>query len=213
MAESASHSGLTLALSTKLEEDFVAPLTAIRGALEILRDYPDLEDTKRLRFVSTALRSCNRLERAVDELADSVYTAGQGAGEAEEAPVPPIPAGGSNRIRIHEDLDIFEIDFSDFTFSSAAVVNRMFDEIDEAVESTGKKWYFLVNNKNCRIWPEAWVAYAHRSKKVSVNEAHATVRYAQADPAENTGAAGGDPDQYASRDAALRAIRDMQAQR
>ena len=28
----------TLALSTKVEEDFVSPLTSLRGALEILRD-------------------------------------------------------------------------------------------------------------------------------------------------------------------------------
>ena len=35
------------ALSTILEEDFIAPLTAVRGALEILRDRPDLEPSFR----------------------------------------------------------------------------------------------------------------------------------------------------------------------
>jgi hypothetical protein len=36
----------TLTLSTKVEEEFVSPLTAIRGALEILRDFPALEQVQ-----------------------------------------------------------------------------------------------------------------------------------------------------------------------
>lgn len=216
MPDSAAHPQTTLALSTKLEEDFVAPLTAIRGALEILRDYPDLEDAKRLRFVSTALRSCSRLERAVDELADSVYTAGQGSKDAQLAsPQTSRAETSGSRIHIHDDLDIFEIDFSDFTFSSAVVVNQLFDEIDEAVERSGKKWYFLVNNRGTSIWPEAWVAYAHRSKKVSVNEAHATVRYAEPEEGasdKSTQAAGTrQGDQYESREEALQAIAEMKS--
>ena len=58
----------TVALNTKVEADFVGPLTAVRGALEILRDYPDLGEVERGRFVSTALRSCQQLERAVHDL-------------------------------------------------------------------------------------------------------------------------------------------------
>ena len=62
----------TLALSTKVEEDFVAPLTAVRGSLEILRDFSDLGADERLRFIETALGGCARLEKGIGELARTV---------------------------------------------------------------------------------------------------------------------------------------------
>ena len=59
MSEDRSKPQTTLALSTKVEEDFVAPLTSLRGSLEILRDIPDLSEEERRRFLETALRGCN----------------------------------------------------------------------------------------------------------------------------------------------------------
>ena len=69
----------TLAPSTEVEEDFVAPLTAVRGALEILRDVPALGEDERLRFVGTVLRGCARPDNGVEALAQTVYAAGQQA--------------------------------------------------------------------------------------------------------------------------------------
>ena len=52
MAEGAAAADATSteALGTKLEQDFVAPLTAVRGALELLRDFPDMSELERERF-------------------------------------------------------------------------------------------------------------------------------------------------------------------
>ena len=58
MAEERPSPSPTLALSTAVEEDFVSPLTSLRGALEILRDYPDLAEVERSQFVSLALEGC-----------------------------------------------------------------------------------------------------------------------------------------------------------
>ena len=39
--------------------------------------------------------------------------------------------------------------------------------IDAAIEQTGRQWHIAVNFRNCKIWPEAWVAYDRRGKRVN----------------------------------------------
>jgi len=193
----------TTTLSTKLEENFVSPLTAVRGSLEILRDFPDLEARERRRFVESALQECARLERGVQELAAAVYAAAraQVAGPEQSASV----AAGANtdRLRIDEAAGVVEIDFSDFEFSKSSIVNAFFDVIECLVRPTGRRWYFMTNFRDCRVWPEAWVAFAHRGRKVAVNLALGTVRYAEGGP--------GDPGIFPSREAALAEIGRMKA--
>ena len=76
MTQEAPHANLTLALNTTLEQEFVSPLTSIRGALEILRDFPDLPGEQRERFLANALEDCTRLELGIEQLASTVYAAG-----------------------------------------------------------------------------------------------------------------------------------------
>ena len=204
----------TLALNTKVEEDFIAPLTALRGSLEILRDFPELAPDERLRFLDTALRGCTRLEQAVKELGEAVYAAGHKAHTATEEDVTPEAYKSyAERIKVLTDSDMIEIDFSDFVFSSSRIVNQFYDVLDELVEASGRKWYFIVNYRNCRVWPEAWVAFAHRGKKVNVNYSLGTVRYVEQ---ETTDGSKGrresdrlDPDMFNSRDEALARIQEM----
>ncbi len=202
MPEVRSDAHSTLALSTKVEEDFVAPLTAVRGALEILRDVDELSEEDRQRFVATALRSCARLEKSVAELADTVYAAGQQALPDGAAPVSPERQAYAGRIQVLEDLDTIEVDFSDFVFSNSAIVNDFHDVIDETVEESGRNWFFLVNYRGCSIWPEAWVAFAHRGKKINVSYSLGTVRYSDGDDRD-------DPEIAPSREAALAQIEQM----
>ncbi len=211
MAQERSDHVLTLALSTKLEEDFVSPLTAARGALEILRDYPDLEDQERQHFIATALRGCQQLEQAIGELADTVYAAGHCAPESPSASTDDTgtPNPYVDRITTHEDTAIMEVDFSELVFSNAQVVNDVHDAIEAAVQASGRKWFFLINYNQVSIWPEAWVAFAHRGKRIAVNFSMGTVRYSEgagADSAANR-------DLYASRAAALAKIDEMKAAR
>ena len=207
---------MSLALSTKLEEDFVSPLTAIRGSLEILRDFPDLAVSERERFIEMALGSCARLQKGVEQLSQAVYGAGQ---QAQALPVkePPKEADRSHESRIHflDDAEVIELDLSDLVFSSSTLVNEFYDTVERLVVASGRDWYFLVNYSDCSIWPEAWVAFAHRGKKINVGFSRGTVRYAVNQDSESEGRNGArsdfDPDLLPSREAALAKIEEMKA--
>ena len=215
MSEDRSSQPSTLALSTKVEEEFVTPLTAMRGSLEILRDFPDLSDEERRNFIEAALGACARLERGVEELAATVYSAGQQAQQKAPSTLSPEEQQKyASRIHVLGDINTIEIDFSDFEFSSSEIVNEFYDVIDQTVEVTGHQWYFLANYRDCRVWPEAWVAFAHRGKKVNVTYSLGTVRYIEEDSSEGESAFRKesdrlDPDMFDSRDAALARIEQM----
>lgn len=205
----------TLALSTKVEEDFVSPLTSLRGALEILRDFPDLAQDEREQFLETALRGCARLEQSVEDLAKTVYAAGQQAEQSLSAkPSLDYDQAYAGRVHVQDEMHIIEIDFSDFEFSSAKIVNEFYDVIEHIIDETHRDWYFVVNFRDCSIWPEAWVAFAHRGKRISVSHSLGTVRYASREDAE-----GGDQTDvrsdsndisiFESREAAFAKIEEM----
>ncbi len=206
----------TLALSTKVEEDFVSPLTAVRGSLEILRDFPNLDQAERQRFLEAALQSCSRLEKGVEALSKAVYEAGLkslGAGAAEPETAPEEKSDNLRRIRLLDDLGVVEIDLEGYIFRNSDMVNEFYDQIERLVVASGRDWYFLINFANCSIWPEAWVAFAHRGKKINVVYSLGTVRYA-ADDDDQGETAGGDldPNFHGSREAALARIEAMKAE-
>ncbi len=163
-------------LSTILEEDFIAPLAAARSALEVLRDGPELSSADRTRFVEQALRACAELERGVAHLTQTVY--GEAAAVAEA--VPDVARRFDARIRFLNELGVLDLDFSDYVFEDSAVVNAFYDAIEQRVAATGRQWHVLVNFRDCRVWPEAWIAFAHRGKKAMQTYAIDTVRYAAA---------------------------------
>jgi len=226
MLEGQQASISTLALSTKVEEDFVSPLTAVRGALEILRDFPDLAVAERHQFVETALRGCAKLENGVKQLAETVYDAGQpstsstspsmASNEVSAPSAPANPTALGDRIRFLDDLGTVEINLANLRFRDSAEVNAFYDLVDARVERTRHKWFFIVDYTGCAIWPEAWVAFAHRAKKVNANYSNGTARFRstgttngidtdRADPA------GPEPEYFTSRDAALARIHELQS--
>ena len=219
MNEDRSSADTTLALSTKVEEDFISPLTSIRGSLEILRDFPNLALAERQRFVETALRGCARLEEGVSDLAKSVYAASERAKQPESETATQEPgADYTSRIEVLEDRGVIEVDFSDFVFNSTERVNAFYDAIDRTVQASGRSWYFVINYHNCSIWPEAWVAFAHRGKRLKVGISLGTVRYEEQDPCDATrselpGASSQDSDLFSSREAALARIEEMKQSR
>ncbi len=206
MSEDPASEYSTLALNTKVEESFVTPLTAIRGALEILRDFPDLQPAQRKQFIDTALMECARLARGVDELAETVYAAGE-RGMSQDAPEPTSAEEQefAKRVIVLNDLKIIDIDFSDYEFCNSDMVNDFYDYIDRTAERLGEDYYFAVNFRACRIWPEAWVAFAHRSKKVRITYALGTVRYVDGGDASKANTPS-DPDIAPSREAAFKII-------
>ena len=205
----------TLALSTKVEEDFVSPLTSLRGALEILRDVPDLSADQRERFLTTALGDCARLEKSVEGLAKTVYAAGQQAQPSSSAGLTPDQYRAyADRVDVLDEIDTIEIDFGDFEFTNSKIVNEFYDVIEWIIDQTGRDWYFVVNVKDYSVWPEAWVAFAHRGKRVNVTYALGTVRYACSENAEDdrhadTRSDSSDPNLFHSREAAFAKIEEM----
>ena len=200
----------TLALSTKVEEDFVSPLTSLRGALEILRDFPELSEDDRDRFLKTALTGCSKLEQSVDDLAKAVYAAGQlGDLSPSSGLTPDQYRVYADRVEVLENHEIIELDFSDFEFSNSRVVNEFYDVIEWIIDQTGRNWYFLVNFKDCSVWPEAWVAFAHRGKRINVTHALGTVRYAVRSDNESDDDVSSASDLFPSREAAIAKIEEM----
>ncbi len=150
-----------------------------------------------------ALRACARLAHGIDALAATVYP-------DAEAPRPtrdPTERAFDARIAFLAELQVLDLDFSDYVFETAAMVDAFYDVIDARVEASGRKWHVIVNFRNCQVWPEAWVAFAHRGKKVNLNYALSSARYA-ADPKSGQAVehAAGD-DLLPTRDAALQAIK------
>ena len=207
MTHEAPDADLTLALNTTLEREFVSPLTSIRGALEIIRDFDDLSPQQRSRFLDNALADCERLEQGIEQLAATVYAAGdRGRADQPDTDGPQADSEYARRIHFNRELQIVEVDFSEFEFSSSQIVNDFYDLLDRMIEHSGERWYVVVNYHKCSIWPEAWVAFAHRGKKVNVSYSLGTVRYVDASKTDDAAFLPADPELYHSRDAALAAI-------
>ena len=191
----------TLALPTKVEEGFISPLTTIRGTLEILRDYPDLDPQKLQNFVNVALRQCAVLEKSIDELASAVYAAGErdlkdGPGAQSEVQE---PSEIDSRLLLRPDERVLELDLSDLTFSDSQSVNVFFDAVTHIVRQTEQQWYLILDVTGLSVWPEAWVAFAHRSKKLSTVHGLATIRVDENAEKDDTDGVNGDlPDKQAA---------------
>ena len=77
-----------------------------------------------------------------------------------------------------EDEDIMEIDLTNITLEHSRDVTDLYDVLDALVEETGRKWYFLINYENTKIFSPAWVEYAARGKKLNEAASLGSVRFA-----------------------------------
>lgn len=119
------------------------------------------------------------------------------------------------RVRFDDSHAIMEVDFSEFDFDTSAKVNAFYDRIEERIADTGEEqWFFLVNLRDMRIDPSAWLAYSRRGR--ALNHAHSmgSVRYDGSDVtreqilrAANTDAF--DPNLFATREEAIERISAM----
>ena len=123
-----------------------------------------------------------------------------------------------DRITFHHDDQTMEVDFSDLDFDSAQQVNAFYDLVDEKMAATGQdKWYFLVNYKNCRLSPGAWIPFSNRGKKVNIASSLGSVRYAVSDETgksilRQSEKEDFDPNLFSSRQAAVDHITEMRQQ-
>lgn len=123
-----------------------------------------------------------------------------------------------DRIVFHHAAQIMEVDFSDILFDSAQQVNAFYDLVDEKIAATGQaKWYFLVNYKNCRLSPGAWIPFSNRGKKVNIAASLGSVRFAVSDETgknilRQSEKEDFDPNLFSSRQAAVDHIAEMRQQ-
>ncbi len=83
----------------------------------------------------------------------------------------------ARRLAFFPEDEIMEVDFHDFTFHHTRDVNDFYDYLEQRIEQSGRRWYFLVNYNNCHINPEAWVAFAKRGKELNMGGSLGSVRY------------------------------------
>jgi branched-chain amino acid transport system ATP-binding protein len=81
-----------------------------------------------------------------------------------------------DRIIFHDAIETLEVDFTDLTFDTPAVVDAFFDEQDRRIVATGRRWYVLVNYQGCTIAPGAWDRFTERGRNINVAHSLGTVR-------------------------------------
>ena len=120
-----------------------------------------------------------------------------------------------DRISFDPDNMIMEADFSNLTFETDAEANAFYDQIEDLIHATGTdKWFFLVNYRNCRFMPEAWLAHSLRGKRLNLTHSLGSVRY---DASEETKAEikrranteNFDPNLFDNREAAVERIDEL----
>lgn len=83
----------------------------------------------------------------------------------------------ARRLVFRPETEVMEVDFSNVTFRHSGDVDAFYDHIEAEALATGRKWYFLVNYENCRIFPEAWVSFATRGKALNLACSLGSVRF------------------------------------
>lgn len=88
------------------------------------------------------------------------------------------------RIVFHDDLQVMEVDFTDYRFNTSKDVNEFYDRLEERIAESGENlWFFLVNYSSTRIDPSAWFAFSQRGKTLNLAHSQGSVRL---DPSEET---------------------------
>ena len=127
------------------------------------------------------------------------------------------PGTFAARISFLPDQDIMEVDFSNITFAHSRDVDDCYDEIEVRLGETGRKWYFLVNYENTKIFSEAWIRYGARGKALNEEWSLGSVRYAPGSETETdirlrAESRGFRPNIRNTRDEALMRIDEMKAE-
>ncbi len=123
------------------------------------------------------------------------------------------------RIQFHHDIEVLEVDFTDYSFETTKDVNEFYDRLEERIADTGEEfWYFLVNYHNTRIDPNAWFAFSQRGKTLNLAHSQGSVRL---DPSDETRAQierqketeAFDANLFANRDDALARLKTLPTKR
>ncbi len=122
-----------------------------------------------------------------------------------------------DRLHFFETDQVMEVDFSDLTFDTSAMVDEIYDSIESEIENRGgNKWFFLVNYRNTRIFELAWIRFAQRGKRINLASSLGSVRYAVREELGQSIESSAkrenfDPNLFVSREDALAEIEKMKS--
>ena len=124
----------------------------------------------------------------------------------------------SDRLRFHEGIEVMEVDFSNLHFTTVEEVDAFYDEVDQRLAATGKRWYFLVNYIDCVIDDPVWNRFAERGKQANIRSSLDTVRVGATEQTRETILERSHRENfrsniYADRDAALLALGERRKRR
>lgn len=129
----------------------------------------------------------------------------------------PIESSIGDRITFLDDLEIMDVDFSNYIFSDIAKVKEFYDALANKIADTGKdNWYFLVNYDGTKIFPEAWYQWAICSRRLNSAHSLGTVRFnpdeaAKKEIVKRADTDESDPNLVSTREQALARIAQMRA--
>lgn len=127
------------------------------------------------------------------------------------------PSRFAGRLNFLESEQVMEVDFSDLTFDTSAMVDEFYDMVEQGIEARdNRKWYFLVNYRNTRIFELAWIRFAQRGKRVNLASSLGSVRYAVREEVGQTIESSArrenfDPNLFSSREEAVAEIERMKS--
>ena len=82
-------------------------------------------------------------------------------------------------VDFHDELRVMEVHFNEMVFEDSAMVDEVYDAIEQRIANSGQsKWFFLVNYRDCRIYETAWIRFAQRGKSLNIAHSMGSVRFA-----------------------------------
>ena len=124
----------------------------------------------------------------------------------------------AERITFHDAIETMEVDFSHLTMADTAQVDAFYDEVENRLTDTRRRWYFLVVYTDCVIQPQAWERFAERGKGANVTHGLGTVRVGATSQTrdairEHAGRASFRANIYDTREQAIVALGEMRKRR
>lgn len=70
-----------------------------------------------------------------------------------------------------------EVSFAGLTLDSIAAVDRFYDDVDQRLEQSNRRWYFLVDYADCTIPKEVWNHFSARGRNTNIKYSLSSVRF------------------------------------
>ncbi|WP_373355451.1 hypothetical protein [Pseudoroseicyclus sp. CXY001] len=125
----------------------------------------------------------------------------------------------AGRLSFHEAVEIAELSYRGLDIATSAEANALFDALERRLAETGEAlWFFLLDQRDYRVEPSAWMAFARRGSDLRAAHAQGLARWDDSaitarQIARTAGTDLADPTLFASREAAWAHLRSLPSKR